>query len=126
MSLPVFFNLAIMDYHLKLFRPVQTSENGEVDSETIFRYHQTGNILTCTYRGKNIETGHLIGLVNEEGIIDMRYHQVNLAGELMTGICISRPEILPDGRIRLYESWRWTSGDHSEGQSVLEEVLSRP
>jgi hypothetical protein len=38
--------------------------------------------------------GHLIGLVDHKGNIDMRYHQVNNKGEIMTGICKSRPEIL--------------------------------
>jgi hypothetical protein len=46
---------------------------------------------------------------------------VNIQGELMTGICRSTPEILPDGRIRLHESWQWTSGDESRGFSVVEE-----
>jgi hypothetical protein len=40
----------------------------------------------------------------------------------MTGTCISTPEILPDGRLRLHESWRWTSGDGSSGESAIEEV----
>jgi hypothetical protein len=47
---------------------------------------------------------------------------VNEAGQLMTGICHSRCEVLADGRYRLHESWRWTSGDGSQGQSVVEEV----
>ena len=34
----------------------------------------------------------------------MRYHQVNDRGELMTGVCRSTPEVLPDGRIRLHET----------------------
>lgn len=35
----------------------------------------------------------------------MRYHQVNDRGELMTGTRRSIPELLPEGRIRLHESW---------------------
>jgi hypothetical protein len=110
-----------MNYHNKTFKPVQNSDNGEVTSDTVFRYEQNGNILTCTYSGGRIVSGHLIGLVNTEGVIDMRYHQVNDQGQLMTGICSSTPEILEDGRIRLYEKWQWTSGDGSKGESVLEE-----
>ncbi len=60
--------------------------------------------------------------MDSEGRLDMRYHQVNDRGELMTGVCRSTPELLPDGRIRLHEAWRWTSGDGSSGISVLEEV----
>ncbi|WP_240914573.1 MULTISPECIES: hypothetical protein [unclassified Polaribacter] len=52
----------------------------------------------------------------------MRYHQVNLKGELMTGICYSKPEIAANGKITLYENWTWTSGDKTSGTSVLEEV----
>jgi hypothetical protein len=52
----------------------------------------------------------------------MRYHQVNDKGELMTGTCSSVPEILPDGKIRLHETWQWTSGDQSAGTSIIEEV----
>jgi hypothetical protein len=32
------------------------------------------------------------------------------------------PEVLPDGKIRLRENWQWTSGDFSEGESVIEEI----
>lgn len=111
-----------MNYNNRRFRPVSNTENGETSGETIFLYQQEGNILTAKYAGGNIVSGHLIGLVDEIGRIDMRYHQVNTRGELMTGICRSTPEILPNGKIRLHESWEWTSGDRSKGASVIEEV----
>lgn len=111
-----------MNYHNKTFRPVSNTENGETSPETVFIYQQTGHILTSDYSGGKIIAGHLIGLVDETGRIDMRYHQVNTRGEIMTGICQSVPEILPDGRVRLHERWQWTSGDLSKGESVLEEV----
>ncbi len=66
--------------------------------------------------------GHLIGLIDENGNIEMRYHQVNINNELMTGICKSIPEILESGKIRLHESWQWTSGDKSKGQSIIEQI----
>lgn len=111
-----------MNYEGKKFRPIQNTENGETSAETIFAYQQSGNILTSTYQGGQIITGHLIGLVKEDGTIDMRYHQVNHKGELMTGMCVSTPEIMANGKIRLHESWEWTSGDRSKGSSVLEEI----
>ena len=52
----------------------------------------------------------------------MSYHQINKQNEIMTGICFSIPEILSDGKIRLHEKWTWTSGDKSEGYSVIEEI----
>jgi hypothetical protein len=112
----------MINYHNKKFRPVANTDNGETSEETVFLYQQTGNILSAAYSGGKIVQGHLIGLVDEAGNIDMRYHQVNGDGVLMTGKCHSRPEQLPDGRIRLHETWQWTSGDHSHGESVIEEV----
>ena len=111
-----------INYNNKKFRAVQTSENGETDEATIFLYKQKGTILTCEYNSKKIEKGHLIGLVDDKGNIEMRYHQINRKGELMTGICFSKPEILSNNKIRLYETWQWTSGDQSKGKSILEEV----
>jgi hypothetical protein len=110
-----------LSYNGKTFKPVKTSGNSETTSETVFEYKQNGTILTSNYSGGNIEQGHLIGIVSEDGTIDMRYHQVNQNGILMTGICVSKPEILPNGKIRLHEKWKWTSGDKSEGESIIEE-----
>jgi hypothetical protein len=112
----------MINYHDKIFRPIINSENGEVTTDTLFHYKQEGNILTCDYKGGQIIKGHLIGLVDDCGRIDMRYHQVNIHSELTTGICTSTPNVLPNKKIRLHETWRWTSGDGSGGSSVIEEV----
>jgi hypothetical protein len=111
----------MIDYNNKVFRPVVNTANSETSNETVFIYRQTGNLLTSEYSGGRIKKGHLIGLVDEEGNINMRYHQVNDKNELMTGICKSRPEVLENGKIRLHESWEWTSGDKSKGNSIIEE-----
>ena len=111
-----------MDYNNKRFRPIQNTKNGEISTETIFNYKQEGEILTAEYRGGEIVKGHLIGLVDETGKIQMRYHQVNKKGELMTGICFSEPQFLPNGKLRLHESWEWTSGNKSKGKSIVEEI----
>ncbi len=111
-----------MNYHNKNFKPVSGTENAETSGDTIFTYKQSGQILTSEYSGGQILKGHLIGIVDEMGNINMRYHQININGELMTGICRSRPELMKNGKIRLHEEWQWTSGDLSKGQSILEEI----
>lgn len=111
-----------MNYNNKRFKPVETSENSETTTETIFQYKQNGSILTSTYSGGDIIEGHLIGIVDDFGNIDMRYHQINSKGELMTGECKSKPELMPNGKIKLHEEWNWTSGDRSFGSSILEEI----
>ena len=111
-----------MNYNNKKFKTLSNSGNGETSSETVFHYKQEGNLLTATYSGGKIKYGHLIGLVDKSGKIDMRYHQVNTDGQLMTGICQSSPEVLSNGKLRLHENWQWTSGDKSKGTSVIEEI----
>ncbi|MFS4483632.1 n-acetylglutamate synthase [Hyunsoonleella sp. 2307UL5-6] len=112
----------MINYNNKTFKPISSSVNSETSSETIFSYKQHQNIVTSYYSGGNIIKGHLIGLVDEDGNINMRYHQINKNGTLMTGICSSKPEITTNGKIRLHENWEWTSGDTSKGSSILEEI----
>ncbi|WP_338360065.1 n-acetylglutamate synthase [Yeosuana marina] len=111
----------MINYNGKTFRPILNTKNGETSSETFFIYNQVGNVLTSEYSGGKIKKGHLIGLVDKKGNIDMRYHHVNEKDEIMTGRCKSKPEILENGKIRLHEYWEWTSGDKSRGKSIIEE-----
>lgn len=111
-----------MNYDNRKFRVVENTNNGETTQETVFHYRQQGAILTSNYSGGKIVKGHLMGLVDENGVIEMRYHQVNIDRILMTGTCLSKPEINTNGKIRLHESWEWTSGDFSSGTSILEEI----
>ncbi|KAI9163920.1 hypothetical protein HJFPF1_05552 [Paramyrothecium foliicola] len=109
-------------YNNKTFAPASNSPNGEVDDTTRFHYRQEGAHVWADYAGGSIARGHLIAVCGPDGALDMRYHHVNTSGELMTGRCRSTPVKLEDGRLRLLEKWKWTSGDESEGESVLEEV----
>lgn len=111
-----------IDYNGRRFRTVRNTDNGEVSSETIFRYYQKDQIVWADYSGGDILKGHLIATVDNEGILDMRYHHVNVQNERMTGICRSRPEILESGKLRLHEDWEWTCKDLTRGHSIIEEI----
>ncbi|REK52229.1 MAG: n-acetylglutamate synthase [Thermobacillus sp.] len=110
-----------MDYNGRTFRSVSNTDNGDVSRETIFYYSQQGDVVTATYSGGGILAGSLIAVVDEQGVLDMRYLHVNDRRELMTGTCVSRPEIMANGKIRLHEEWQWTCKDFSKGRSVVEE-----
>lgn len=112
----------MINYNGRQFRTVSGSSNSEVNNETLFYYEQSGNIVTASYKGGSIITGHLLALADDAGRLTMRYHHVNKEGRIMTGTCYSIPEILPNGKIRLQEQWQWTSGDNSSGESVVEEI----
>ncbi len=116
--------MSTINYHDRYFAPVSNSANGEVSAATVFHYRQRGRIVWATYEGAEILFGTLVATVAYDGALDMRYQHVNLQGELMTGRCRSTPQLLMDGRLRLHESWQWTSGDESEGSSIVEEIKS--
>ncbi|GGD74640.1 hypothetical protein GCM10011514_43360 [Emticicia aquatilis] len=111
------------NYHQKTFKSISNTDNGEVGQETLFYYQQQENVVWAEYSGGEIMKGFLVAKVLENHTLDMRYEHINQAGEIMTGICVSTPEILPDGRIRLHEKWQWTSGDLSSGESIIEEII---
>ncbi len=111
-----------MNYHNKKFKVVATSGSGEIADDFIFHYQQEGDVLSCSYSGGDIKEGMLVGSVDDEGIITFSYNQVNWKGFERSGICVSTPEIMENGRIRLHEQWRWTDGDQSTGTTTLEEV----
>lgn len=112
-----------ISYDGSTFKSVINSGTGEVSDETIFHYHHKADLVWAEYAGGQIRFGTLVAKVLEDGLLDMRYQHLNARGELMTGECRSTPELLPDGRLRLHEKWKWTSGDLSEGESVIEEVV---
>jgi hypothetical protein len=112
-----------INFHQKTFKSFVNSDNGEVGEQTLFYYQQQNNVVWAEYSGGTIVKGFLLAKVIENDALDMRYEHINFAGEIRTGLCLSRPEILPDGRIRLHEKWQWTSGDLSSGESIIEEII---
>lgn len=114
-----------INYDNRFFTSVSNSETGEVSAETVFHYHQTGELVWAEYKGGEIVFGSLIAKIDGEENLEMRYQHLNAKGDLMTGKCFSTPEILPNGRIRLHEKWQWTCGDLSSGTSIVEELLNQ-
>ncbi|MFM2364083.1 MAG: hypothetical protein RLZZ316_2985 [Bacteroidota bacterium] len=112
----------MINYNKKTFQPVSNTANAQTSAATLFHYQQQGNILSGTYSGGAIKAGQLLGVVNTDGTLYFFYHQLDKAMQLHSGYCKSVPEILADGRIRLHEEWQWTSGDNTNGKSIIEEI----
>ncbi|WP_018353481.1 hypothetical protein [Longispora albida] len=110
-------------YHPSLdgrtFRAVSDVDGGEVSTETVFEYHQDGDLVWAEYSGGTIRRGHLVGTRHGDRL-DFRYAQLNTAGETAAGHCVSTVESGPGGRLRLHETWEWESKAGS-GTSVVEE-----
>ncbi|GGO24759.1 hypothetical protein [Micromonospora parathelypteridis] len=93
---------------------------GEVGTETVFAYHERAGEVWAEYTGGSIRRGHLVG-TREGDRLDFRYVQLNIDGQTSSGHCVSAVSVLPDGRLRLHETWSWESRSGS-GSSVLEEL----
>lgn len=115
-------SMSSVSYDGRIFRSKANTPNGEVSAATTFTYHQADKIVWAEYSGGSIVRGHFIASLQPDDSLDARYHHINTSGELMTGKCKTMPEILEDGRLRLHETWEWTSGDCSRGESIVEEV----
>ena len=111
-----------ISYNEKCFVPRANTENGEVDGNTLFVYHQNNNILWADYSGGEIIRGHLVGTVAENGELDFYYQHLNEQNQIRVGVCHSVPKVLENGKIELSEKWQWLNGDKSEGSSLLVEV----
>ncbi|WP_151772847.1 hypothetical protein [Streptomyces abyssomicinicus] len=97
-----------------------TQVPGQVGSATRFDYHERDGQVWATYQGGDITRGYLVG-TREDDRVDFRYVQLTRDGSTASGHCVSRVVELPDGRIRLEETWEWESRAGS-GTSVVEEI----
>ena len=109
-------------YDNRIFMPLINSENGEVDGETRFYYHQKGSLIWAEYEGGDVEKGFLIGSCNERGELEFTYQHLNNRKEIRMGKCRSTPSYRPDGKLEMHEEWQWLNGDQSCGKSVLVEM----
>ena len=111
-----------MDLDGRVFVTGSNTVNGDAGAATRFEYRQRGERVWATYRGGRVRFGILVAVGDRQGRLDMRYQHVGEDDSFRTGMCVSVPELLPDGRLRLVEEWQWTNGDRSRGRSVLEEI----
>lgn len=99
---------------------VANDEAGEVDADTLFNFEQEGERIYANYSGGAIVDGHLVGTFDGKQW-DIRYVQINEAGETATGHSVGNVELLSDGRIRVEDEWEWESKP-GKGESVHEEL----
>lgn len=51
----------------------------------MFHYHVEGEVITGTYQGGQIHTGHLIGRMTGPDTIKLLYHCLTDDGEMLAG-----------------------------------------
>ncbi len=103
----------------RYFTAVSNSDDGEVSDQTVFSYHQKGNVIWAEYSGGRIIKGFLLGTIDENNNLHFDYRHINTDGESKSGSCYSEPRPV-NGKLRFYEKWKWADG--REGSSVIEEL----
>ncbi|WP_158055995.1 hypothetical protein [Halorussus halophilus] len=101
---------------------VANASAGEVSEDTRFEFEQDGDRLYAQYSGGDVVDGHLVGTFDGTEW-DIRYTQINEAGDTATGHSVGVVTLLEDGRVRVEDEWEWESKSGS-GESVLEEIES--
>ncbi|ANP54538.1 hypothetical protein J2Z21_001861 [Streptomyces griseochromogenes] len=103
-----------------IMAPVADQAAGQVGTHTRFAYHEKDGEIWAEYAGGDIVRGHLVG-TRKGDRLDFRYVQLGRDGTTSSGHCVSTVVELPDGRVRLAETWEWESRPGS-GTSVVEQV----
>lgn len=102
--------------------PVADQAPGQVGARTRFTYHEDRGRIWADYAGGDVVRGHLVG-TREGDRLDFRYVQLGRDGATASGHCVSTIVELPDGRVRLEETWEWESR-RGRGTSVVEQLPS--
>ncbi|HZN19492.1 MAG TPA: hypothetical protein VFB84_15130 [Micromonosporaceae bacterium] len=87
-------------------------------------YHQQGDLVWAEFAGGKVRVGRLTGRCAADGTLRLAYTQVLTDGRVVAGECVSTPEVLPDGRLRLREEWQRFDETSSAGISYIEEVAA--
>ncbi|WP_033312698.1 hypothetical protein RFN58_11680 [Streptomyces iakyrus] len=102
--------------------PVADQAPGQVGARTRFTYHERQGEIWAEYAGGDVVRGRLVG-TREGDRLDFRYVQLTRDGTTSSGHCVSAVVELPDGRVRLEETWEWESRQ-GDGTSVVEQVTA--
>ncbi|KMQ51700.1 hypothetical protein CHISP_1457 [Chitinispirillum alkaliphilum] len=91
----------------------------EVDLHTTFTFYQKDEMVSGKYFGGQIAEGELIGYVDGSSLV-YHYEQVNLSGDISSGISRNIIHRSDNGKIRLTDTWEWKSRQ-GKGHCILEE-----
>jgi hypothetical protein len=103
----------------RIFVPDADQAPGQVGTATRFHYHERDGRIWAEYAGGDIVRGALMG-IRDGDLLDFRYVQLRTDSTTASGHCVSRVAELPDGRLRLAETWQWESQAGSGTSTVVE------
>jgi len=109
------------NFNNKTFVLLENSENGKVNSDTVFKYKQEGNIVTADYSGGTVAYGKIIAVL-KEGVLDMLYQCVTTDNELKAGKAIAEISFSKENKLKLSLNWQWLNDEGGKGKSEYIEL----
>ncbi len=110
-----------INFNNKKFSLLENSENGKVNSETIFEYKQDGNLVTADYYGGTIRYGKIIAHLDNNQLV-MLYQCLTIENKLKAGKAIAEITITKANKIKLTLDWEWLNEEGQRGVSEYIEI----
>ena len=104
------------NFNNKIFSLIENSEQGQVDSNTTFKYKQEDNLVTANYFGGTIKYGKIIAILKNDEL-NMLYQCITLKNELKAGKAIAKISLTGNNKIKLTLNWQWLDNKNETGIS---------
>ncbi len=118
---PEAYPLPNFDNHV--FKQISSCKTDLVPEETVWIFHQDGQVVWGEYEGGPIQKGLAVGRVSDSGELEFSCQHIDHALTIHSGMCKATAVMLGDGRIRLECKRDWNSKDGVVSEeAVLEEV----
>ncbi|WP_242613907.1 hypothetical protein [Actinomadura roseirufa] len=99
-----------------------TASRVDPDAPTRFAYTEADGVIWGSYEGDTVVHGRFVG-VRDGADVELSYVHLTTRGTApVAGRSSNRIELLPDGRMRLVEEFRF-DGDDTPQVSVCEEIV---
>lgn len=105
------------NFNDKTFLLVKNSQAGTVDAQTVFRYRQSGSLVTADYEGGSIKYGKIIAILRGSEL-EMLYQCITKDDELKAGKAIADVSKTENGKLKLKLRWEWLDENGECGISV--------
>ncbi|MEA9412672.1 hypothetical protein [Flavobacterium sp. PL02] len=109
------------NFNNKKFALIQNSDNGQVNTETIFNYKQDDNLVTADYFGGTIRYGKIIAELKGDEL-NMLYQCLTTDNQLKAGKAIAKIELTENNKIKLSLNWEWLTNGNDKGKSEYIEI----
>jgi hypothetical protein len=110
-----------INFNNKKFVLLENSKTGKVNSDTVFEYKPSGNMVTADYHGGTINYGKIIVYLSGDKL-NMLYQCITIVNELKAGKAIAEVMLTKNNKIKLKLNWEWLTDDKATGKSEYIEL----